>query len=89
VLAPKLASHGVGSLTPLPVAAGLVSVFAVTTGTVVQKRLATTDLRTTASIQSFGAAIFAALAVLFIGTPRWDGAPILWVRLRGRSWCLP
>jgi len=78
VLAPKLASHGVGSLTPLPVAAGLVSVFAVTTGTVVQKRLATTDLRTTASIQSFGAAIFAALAVLFIGTPRWDGAPILW-----------
>jgi hypothetical protein len=31
VLAPKLASHGVGSLTPLPVAAALVSVFAVTT----------------------------------------------------------
>ncbi len=78
VLAPKLASHGVGSLTPLPVAAALVSVFAVTTGTIVQKWFATTDLRTAASIQSFGAAIVAALATLLIGTSRWDGTPILW-----------
>ena len=78
LLAPKLAGHGVGSLTPLPVAAALVSVFAVTTGTIVQKWLATTDLRTAASIQSFGAAIVAALAMLLIGTPLWDGTPILW-----------
>ena len=78
VLAPKLASHGVGSLTPLPVAAALVSVFAVTTGTIVQKWFATTDLRTAASIQSFGAAIVAALATLLIGTSLWDGTPILW-----------
>jgi drug/metabolite transporter (DMT)-like permease len=55
-----------------------VSVLAVTTGTIVQKWLATTDLRTTASIQSFGAAVVAAVAVLLIGTPRWDGTPILW-----------
>jgi drug/metabolite transporter (DMT)-like permease len=78
VLGPKLVSHGVGSLTPLPVAAALVSVLAVTTGTIVQKWLATTDLRTAASIQSFGAALVAILATLLIGTPRWDGTPILW-----------
>ena len=78
VLAPKLASHGAGSLTPLPVAAALVSVLAVTTGTIVQKWLATTDLRAAASIQSFGAAIVAALATRLLGTPRWDGTPILW-----------
>jgi drug/metabolite transporter (DMT)-like permease len=78
VLAPKLVSHGVGSLTLLPVAAALVSVLAVTTGTIVQKRLATTDLRAAASIQSFGAAIVAVLATLLIGTLRWDATPILW-----------
>jgi drug/metabolite transporter (DMT)-like permease len=78
VLVPKLANHGVGSLTLLPVAAALVSVLAVTTGTIVQKWLAATDLRTAASIQSVGAAIVAALAMLLIGTPRWDGTPILW-----------
>ena len=81
VLAPKLVSHGAGSLTLLPVAAALVSVLAVTTGTIVQKWLATTDLRTTASIQSFGAAVVAAVTVLLIGTPRWDGTPILWAAL--------
>jgi drug/metabolite transporter (DMT)-like permease len=81
VLAPKLMSHGVGSLTLLPVAAALVSVVAVTTGTLVQKWLGTTDLRTAASIQSFGAAIVAVLATLLVGTPRWDGTPILWAAL--------
>jgi drug/metabolite transporter (DMT)-like permease len=62
----------------VPVAAALVSVLAVTTGTIVQKRLATTDLRAAASIQSFGAAIVAVLATLLIGTLRWDATPILW-----------
>jgi drug/metabolite transporter (DMT)-like permease len=78
VLAPKLAGHGVGSLTLLPVAAALASVLAVTTGTIVQKWLATTDLRMAASIQSFGAAMVAAVSTLVVGTPRWDGTPILW-----------
>jgi drug/metabolite transporter (DMT)-like permease len=78
VLTPKLASHGVGSLTLLPVGAALVSVLAVTTGTIVQKSLATTDLRTTASIQSVGAAVVASVATWLLGTPHWDGTPILW-----------
>jgi drug/metabolite transporter (DMT)-like permease len=68
----------VGSLTLLPVGAALVSVLAVTAGTIVQKWLAQTDLRIAASIQSFGAAIVAVVATLFVGTSRWDGTPILW-----------
>jgi drug/metabolite transporter (DMT)-like permease len=85
VLAPTLASHGVGSLTALTVAAALVSVFAVTSGTIVQKWLAETDLRVAASIQSLGAAMVAAAVTLLMrlstsyGTAlRWDGTPLLW-----------
>jgi drug/metabolite transporter (DMT)-like permease len=78
VLAPRLTGNGVGSLTLLPVGAALVSVLAVTAGTIVQKWLAQTDLRIAASIQSFGAAIVAVVATLFVGTSRWDGTPILW-----------
>jgi drug/metabolite transporter (DMT)-like permease len=78
VLAPKLITHGAGSLTLLPVAAALISVLAVTAGTIVQKWLAATDLRAAASIQSFGAALVAVVGALLLGTPRWDGSAVLW-----------
>jgi drug/metabolite transporter (DMT)-like permease len=78
VLAPKLANHGVDSLTVLPVAAALVSVLALTGGTLVQKWLATTDLRVAASIQSVGAAMVAVVVALLVGTTRWDGMPLLY-----------
>jgi drug/metabolite transporter (DMT)-like permease len=78
VLAPKLAGHGVGSLTVATLVAALMSVLAVTAGTMVQKRLAETDLWTAASIQSFGAALVAVAVMLGLGTSRWDGTPILW-----------
>lgn len=78
VLAPKLGSHGAGSLTLLTVAAALVSVLAVTSGTLVQKWLAATDLRVAASLQSVGAALVAALVTLLVGGFAWDGTPVLW-----------
>jgi drug/metabolite transporter (DMT)-like permease len=78
VLAPKLAGTGAGSLTVLPVAAALMSVIAVTGGTIVQKRLAETHLWTAASIQSFGAALVAVAVLCVVGTLRWDQTPILW-----------
>jgi drug/metabolite transporter (DMT)-like permease len=62
----------------LPVTAALVSVLAVTTGTIVQKWLAATELRMASSIQNVGAAIVAVVAMLLVGTVRWDGTPILW-----------
>jgi drug/metabolite transporter (DMT)-like permease len=78
VLEPKLAAHGAGSLSLSTVAAALVSVFAVTVGTLVQRWLGSTDLRIAAGIQSFGAALVAAAVALMIGTPRWDGTVVLW-----------
>ena len=78
VLAPKLASNGVGSLTVLTVGAALLSVIAVTVGALVQKRLAATDLRSAASIQNFGGAAIAISVTVLAGTGRWDGSPILW-----------
>ena len=78
VLAPKLAANGAGALSLLSVAAALVSVLAVTGGTIVQKWLGATDLRVAASIQSVGAAMVAAVVTLFIGTTHWDTTPVLW-----------
>jgi drug/metabolite transporter (DMT)-like permease len=78
VLAPKLAGSGVGSLTLPAVLAALMSVMAVTAGTLIQKRLAATELRVAASIQSVGAALVAGLSLILIGSSRWDGTPILW-----------
>ena len=81
VLAPKLLSSAVGSLTPLTVAAALLSVIAVTAGALVQKWLAATDLRSAASIQNLGGAAVAVVATLFAGTGQWDGSPVLWAAL--------
>ena len=78
VLAPKLAAGGAGALGLLPIAAALLSVLAVTGGTIVQKWLGATDLRVAASIQSVGAAMVAVLVASFIGTSRWDATPLLW-----------
>jgi drug/metabolite transporter (DMT)-like permease len=81
VLAPKLASSGVGSLTGPTVGAALLSVIAVTAGTLSQKWLAKTDLRSAASVQNLGGATICFLVMLVVGTDRWDGAPILWSAL--------
>jgi len=81
VLAPKLAVTGAGSLTVLTVTAALLSVVAVTAGTLVQKSLATADIRAAASLQHAGGAVVAVVAALLVGTARWDSAPVLWASL--------
>lgn len=81
VLAPTLANKGVGSLTGLTVGAALLSVVAVTAGTLIQKWLAKTDLRSAASVQNLGGAAISALVVLDVGSGRWDGTLILWSSL--------
>jgi drug/metabolite transporter (DMT)-like permease len=80
VLAPTLA-NGAGSLNGLTVGAALLSVVAVTAGTLIQKWLAKTDLRSAASVQNLGGAAISALVMLGAGTGRWDGTPILWSAL--------
>ena len=81
VLTPALTSHGVGSFTGLTVGAALLSVIAVTAGTLIQKWLATSDLRSAASVQNLSGAAISALVMWGVGTGRWDGTPILWSAL--------
>ena len=78
VLEPRLSSHGVGSLSVLTVCSALLSVIAVTAGALVQKWLASSDLRAAASIQNLGGAGVAVLVALFAGSSRWDSTPLLW-----------
>jgi drug/metabolite transporter (DMT)-like permease len=78
VLAPTLLSRGVGSLNGLTVSAALLSIAAVTAGTLIQKWLAKSDLRSAASVQNLGGAAISALVMLGVGTGRWDGTPVLW-----------
>jgi drug/metabolite transporter (DMT)-like permease len=80
VLAPSLSNKGVG-LSGLTVGAALLSVVAVTAGTLFQKWLAKTDLRSAASVQNLGGAAICALVMLDFGSGRWDGTLTLWSSL--------
>ena len=60
------------------VAAGLLSIVALTVGTLAQRRLGSDDLRAAGCLQNFGAAIVAVLATCSVGTMRWDGSLVLW-----------
>jgi drug/metabolite transporter (DMT)-like permease len=78
VLAPRLAMTGAGSLTVASVTAAIVSVMAVTAGTLVQKWYPRTDLRAAQSVQNLGGAAIAACACLLVGTGQWDNSAPLW-----------
>ena len=81
VLAPKLQSGAANPLGAAAVAAGLVSVAALTVGTLWQQRLSKADLRSAASLQNVGAAVVALLATGGEGSMRWDGSWVLWASL--------
>ncbi len=90
VLVPKLvaatissgaASHG-HAPSWLVVVIALVSVGAITAGTLYQKTsLARTDIRSASAVQNLGAAIVAALLALALGEHRWIATPTLWASL--------
>jgi drug/metabolite transporter (DMT)-like permease len=77
VLLPRLEnSHfASGNLANL---AGILSIVALTLGTLAQKRIANDDLRVAGCLQNIGAASVALLAVATVGTVRWDGSAALW-----------
>ena len=82
VLSPRLANVNIEGLPPLPVALGLLSILALTVGTMVQKSsLSKADLRATGAIQHLGAAIVAGIALPLVGSDYWDGSPALWLAL--------
>ena len=81
VLAPKLAAGSAAPLKWATVAAALISILAVTIGTLSQRRLSSTNIWSAASTQNCGAAITALVAMLSIGHAHWDGTPSLWAAL--------
>jgi len=82
VLSPRLVNVNVEGLPPLPVTLGVLSIVALTIGTMVQKSaLAKADLMATGAIQHLGAAIVAGIALPIVGSTHWDGSPALWLAL--------
>jgi len=78
VLAPKLATHGTGSLTVLSTLSALVSVAGITAGALIQKWLPRVNLRSAASVQNIGGALTAAAVTALAGSTHWDNTAVLW-----------
>jgi drug/metabolite transporter (DMT)-like permease len=78
VLLPRFEHHAMGVIDSTSAAVGLLSIVALTLGTLAQRKLANDDLRTSGCLQNLGAAIIATLALCSLGTVRWDGSRVLW-----------
>lgn len=79
VLAPRLSAAGPQALSPLVVAVALLSVSAITAGTLIQKTsLAAADLFAASSVQNAGGALVCALAAVLLGESLWVPGIALW-----------
>jgi drug/metabolite transporter (DMT)-like permease len=78
VLWPRLANSGFAPANSANVAAGILSIVALTIGTLAQRRLASDDLRVAGCLQNLGAAMVAVVAMGIVGTTRWDSTLLLW-----------
>ncbi len=67
-----LAANGIANL------AGILAITALTLGTLAQKHVAHDDLRIAGCLQNLGASLVALIAVIAIGSVRWDGSAVLW-----------
>jgi drug/metabolite transporter (DMT)-like permease len=78
VLLPKLEHGGLAPANAAAIVAGLLSVVALTFGTLAQRRLASDDLRVAGCLQNIGAAVVAIVALYAVGSLRWDNSLALW-----------
>ncbi|MDY0054937.1 MAG: DMT family transporter [Methyloversatilis sp.] len=79
VLAPRLSAVGPDALSPWAVGVALLSVAAITAGTLVQKTsLAASDLFAASSIQNAGGALVCGCAALLLGESLWVPGSALW-----------
>jgi drug/metabolite transporter (DMT)-like permease len=78
VLSPTLVKSGFALASSANVVAGVLSIVALTIGTLAQKRLASDDLRAAGCLQNLGAAMVAVLATCWVGNIQWDGSLVLW-----------
>lgn len=82
VLLPAIERSGAGSITLIPVVAGMVAIIAMTGGTLIQRgTIAGDPIFVSGAVQNAGGALVAMLATLIVGEYRWDGSPILWIGL--------
>ncbi|MDI1295626.1 MAG: DMT family transporter [bacterium] len=82
VLLPAIARSGAGSITLIPVLAGIAAVIAMAGGTLIQRgAIAGDPILVSGAVQNAGGALVAIAATLVVGEWRWDGAPILWLGL--------
>jgi drug/metabolite transporter (DMT)-like permease len=78
VLWPRLVTGGFAPVGFASAAAGVLSIAALTFGTLAQQRLGRDDLRAAGCLQNLGAALVAVPATLSVGNLRWDGGLVLW-----------
>ncbi|MFZ2998113.1 DMT family transporter [Sphingobium sp.] len=82
VLLPALERTGVGSITLIPMVAGIAAIIAMTGGTLIQRgAIAGDPILMSGAVQNLGGALVAILATLIVGEWRWDNAPVLWFGL--------
>ncbi len=87
---PGRAGPDASRIPPLAAAAALVSVAAITAGTLVQKTsLSRADLRAAGALQHAGGAAVTALLALLLGERLWTGSGILWLDLGYAAWSCP
>lgn len=82
VLSPALLRTGAGAVSGPVVAVALVSVLALTAGTLLQRaHTEPEDLMSVGCLQHLGAAFVAFAALALLGDVRWDGGVVLWSAL--------
>lgn len=84
VLMPAIERSGTAALAVVPVVAGIISVIAMTGGTMIQRgEIGGDPILMSGAMQNLGGAIVAIIAALIVDEWRWDNAPMLWL---GLSW---
>lgn len=82
VVVPMLARTGADTISWLPVAAGMVGIFAMAGGTLVQRGAIAGDaIWVSGAVQNAGGAMVAIVAMLMISDYRWDNSATLWAAL--------
>ncbi|MCI4590026.1 DMT family transporter [Sphingobium sp. BYY-5] len=82
VLLPAIERSGAGAVPMVPAVAGIIAIFAMTGGTLIQRgAIAGDPILMSGAAQNLGGALVAITATLIVGEWRWDNDPVLWIGL--------
>lgn len=89
VVQPGLQAGGDQSFGWMGLSIGLLAIFSITLGTLLQKTsIAGSDIRVSSAIQNMGSMVFTAVFVVLLGERHWDGSLALWGALAWASFVL-